>query len=69
MTERVCPLGNLLGLHEDQVGRYVCREQNARHARDRRLVELRIVYMGVKTLPDYGRTPPEKVMLREQRCS
>ncbi len=51
------------------LGRYVCRESNVRHAGDGQLVELQLVYMKVKALPDYGRIPPEKVVLREHRCS
>jgi hypothetical protein len=35
-------------------------QKNARHAGGQQLVDLQIVYMEVKTLPDYGRTPPER---------
>ena len=50
-------------------GRYICREWNARHTGGQQLVDLQIVFMKVKTLPDYQRTPPEKVVLREHTCS
>jgi hypothetical protein len=51
------------------LGRYVCREWNVRHAGGEELVDLRIVFMKVKTLPDYQRTPPEEVVLLEYSCS
>jgi hypothetical protein len=50
-------------------GRYICREWNARHTGTEQLVDLQIVHMKVKTLPDYQRTVPEKVVIREHSCS
>jgi Vitamin K-dependent gamma-carboxylase len=50
-------------------GRYICREWNARHTGAEELVELQIVYMRVKTLPDYQRSAPEKAVLWQQSCS
>jgi len=50
-------------------GRYICREWNARHTGAEQLVDLRIIHMREKTLPDYQRTPPRKVILREHSCS
>lgn len=51
------------------LGRYICREWNARHTGDEQLVDFQITYMKEKTLPDYQRTTPEKVVLREHSCS
>jgi hypothetical protein len=50
-------------------GRYICREWNARHAGTEQLVDLQIVYMKVKTLPDYQRSTPEKEILWQHSCS
>src|SRR5215218_4228909 len=50
-------------------GRYICREWNARHTGAEELTNLQIVYMEVKTLPDYQRTPPEQVVLLNHDCS
>jgi len=50
-------------------GRYICREWNARHTGAEELTNLQIVHMAVETLPDYQRTPPEKVVLWNHDCS
>lgn len=50
-------------------GRYICREWNARHTGAEQLVELQIVYVKAKMLPDYQRTAPQKVVLQEHNCS
>ncbi len=49
-------------------GRYICREWNARHTGAEQLVDLRLIHMREKTLPDYRRTAPQEVILWEQRC-
>ncbi len=49
-------------------GRYICREWNARHAGAEQLVDLQMVRMKEKTLPDYQRGPAQKRVLWEQRC-
>ncbi len=57
--------------HADQrlyFGRYICREWNARHAGAGQLETLQITYMLEKTLPDYQRATPKKVVLWEHSC-
>lgn len=49
--------------------RYICREWNARYVGTEQLVELQIIHMRETTLPDYQRTPPREVVLREHSCS
>jgi vitamin K-dependent gamma-carboxylase-like protein len=50
-------------------GRYICREWNARHTGAEELINLQIVHMKVRTLPDYQRTTPEKEVLWNHDCS
>lgn len=49
-------------------GRYICREWNARHAGTEQLRAFQITYMLEKTLPDYQRSTPQKVVLWEHKC-
>ena len=50
-------------------GRYICREWNARRTGAEELINLQIVHMKVRTLPDYQRTTPEKEVLWNHDCS
>lgn len=57
--------------HADQrlyLGRYICREWNERHTGAEELKTFRITYMLEKTLPDYRRSTPQKVVLWEHSC-
>lgn len=48
--------------------RYICREWNARHTGPERLVGFQITYMSEITQPNYQRSTPQKVVLRDHRC-
>ncbi len=50
------------------LGRYICREWNARHAGTEQLMTLQVTYMLETTLPDYQRATPKKVVLWKQSC-
>lgn len=50
------------------LGRYICREWNERHTGAEELNTFRITYMLEKTLPDYQRSTPQKVVLWEHSC-
>jgi hypothetical protein len=57
--------------HADQrlhLGRYICREWNARHAGAEQLMTFQITYMLEETLPDYRRSTPQKTVLSEHTC-
>ncbi len=50
------------------VSRYLCREWNAHHTGDDRLVELELVYMKQKTLLDFAVAPVERVSMVKTTC-
>ena len=57
--------------HIDQhlyLGRYICREWNARHTGSEQLTDFEIVYMVEMTLPDYEYSTPEPRALWEHNC-
>jgi hypothetical protein len=47
---------------------FLCRAWNERHAGDESLEDLQIVYMREKSLPDYQRPKPERVVLSKHSC-
>ena len=50
------------------VASYLCRRWNATHAGDQRLVDIELVYMKRRTLPDYEIGPVERVSMHRQAC-
>lgn len=50
------------------LGRYICREWNARHTGAERLEDFRIAYVLEQTLPDYRSSAPQRKVLWEHRC-
>ena len=57
-----------IGQHQ-YLGRYICREWNARHTDGEQITDLEIVYMQEWTLPDNAYSVPEKKVLWEHNCS
>jgi len=58
--------------HSDQrihLGRYICREWNARHTGSEELMTFQIIYMLEETLPDYQYSPPQKRVLWNHDCN
>jgi hypothetical protein len=47
---------------------YLCRAWNERHAGDESLEDLQIIYIREKSLPDYQRPEPERVLLYKHSC-
>ena len=54
--------------HRLYLGRYICREWNARHDGAEVLERFQIYYMLETTLPDYRHAEPEKVVTWKHRC-
>ena len=50
------------------LGRYICREWNARHAGAEQLMTFHIIYIQELTLPDYQRASTEEFDLWEHHC-
>ncbi len=49
-------------------GRYLCRKWNDHHPATEQVKTFEVIYMLEKTLPDYQKSPPEKVVIWSHDC-
>jgi hypothetical protein len=54
--------------HRLYYGRYLCRNWNSQHTGPDRLKRFKVYYLRERTLPDFKRSSPQKILLWSHRC-